>query len=167
MGRPTPERVKAQLKPWVVGRENSDGEARGYCPICEDPGDSSSPSASFNFGEGLFTCFSKCGGMSITTLVNMLRQSGEVGAKEQKAKEKVTPIEKAPSALGKLPSEDRLEEFVDRLMANSVALQNIRDKRGYTKKTIEEFQIGWDGQRYTIPVRDRQGELVNVRRYKL
>jgi P4 family phage/plasmid primase-like protien len=30
---------------------------------------------------------------------------------------------------------------------------------------IEEFQLGWDGQRYTIPVRDREGALVNVRRY--
>lgn len=165
MGKPTPQSVRDKLRPWIVGRETADGEARAYCPICEDPRDSTSPSASFNFAIGVFTCFSRCGGMSIPALMSILRQSGELGRPEEKSN--VKKIEDAPSAAGKLPSESRLDEFVDRLLANASALRALRDKRGYTKKTIEEFQIGWDGQRYTIPVRDRAGKLVNVRRYKL
>lgn len=40
------------------------------------------------------------------------------------------------------------------------------EKRGYTVETVDKWQLGWDGQRVTIPVRDKGGRLVNVRRYK-
>jgi len=168
MGRPTSQAVRAKLAPWIVGRENSDGEARGFCPICEDPGDSKTPSASYNFSEGIFTCFSQCGGMTIPALVNMMKQSGDFDTKEAKpAKAKVRNIKDAPSnrAAGKLPSEERIEEFVENLLASKQRLGLLREKRGWSRDTIEEFQIGWDGQRYTIPVRDDTGELLNVRRY--
>lgn len=166
MGRPTSQKVQDQLEPWIVGRPNDDGEVRGYCPICEDPDDSKSPSASFNFKEGIFTCFSQCGGMSVRSLVNMMKQGGDFENKEDK-KAKVRNIQDAPSkaAAGKLPSEDRLEEFVEALLSGREHLRVMREKRGLTKDTIEEYQLGWDGHRYTIPVRNRKGELVNVRRY--
>jgi hypothetical protein len=169
MGRPTPQSVRDQLSPWIVGRETADGEARGWCPICETPGESSTPSASFRFSEGVFTCFSRCGGMSIPNLMKAVKASGDLERESKTAENqaKVRNIKDAPSAAHKLPSEEQLDEFVDRLLANHSALRAMREKRGYTKKTIEEFQIGWDGTRYTIPIRDRSGTLVNVRRYKL
>jgi hypothetical protein len=38
--------------------------------------------------------------------------------------------------------------------------------RGMKRKTLKKYLIGWDGQRYTIPVFDAKGEkVVNVRRY--
>lgn len=37
------------------------------------------------------------------------------------------------------------------------------EKRGYTRETVEKFQLGWDGQRVTLPIR-ANGVLVNVRR---
>lgn len=165
MGRATSQRVRDQLAPWILGRESNDGEARGWCPICEDPGESKSPSASFNFKEGIFTCFSQCGGMTVGALVNMMKQSGDIGREPKVAK--VRNIKDAPSskAAGKLPSEERLEEYVDNLLTNRQRLRVIREKRGLTKETIEKYQIGWDGERYTIPVRGRQDELLNVRRY--
>jgi DNA primase len=53
--------------------------------------------------------------------------------------------------------------------------QELRDKdakvkwlirhRGMKRKTLKKYQIGWDGQRYTIPVLDEKGQIVNVRRY--
>jgi hypothetical protein len=52
------------------------------------------------------------------------------------------------------------------LLAKPNALKVMTDERGLTKHTIREFQIGWDGQRFTIPIRDEDGNLVNVRRYK-
>lgn len=166
MGKPTSQRVRDLLAPWLVGRANDDGEQRGFCPICEDPGDSKTPSASYNFKESVFTCFSQCGGMAISALVSMMRQSGDFRTEAKEAK-KVRNIKDAPSnrAAGKLPSEDRLEEFVDNLLASRQHLKIMREKRGYTKETIEKFQIGWDGERFTIPVRSSDGTLLNVRRY--
>jgi len=38
-------------------------------------------------------------------------------------------------------------------------------KRGLNKETIQLFRLGWDGQRITIPIRNRYGQVVNVRRY--
>lgn len=170
MGKPTPQGVRDRLKPWIVGRIIDEGETRAWCPICEKPGESNSPSGSFNFGEGLFTCFSKCGGMSIPSLLRMMKATEDVDqAQEAKSEErKVRNINEALSApQRKLPSARQIEAYVDRLLSNPNALRALRDKRGYTKKTIEEFNIGWDGQRYTIPIYERNGELVNVRRYKL
>ena len=42
----------------------------------------------------------------------------------------------------------------------------LREKRGLTDETLIKFQIGWDGDRITIPIYDEHGELCNVRRYK-
>jgi hypothetical protein len=169
MGRATSQATRDKLARWLVGRANSDGEQRGYCPICEDPGDSKTPSASYNFSEGVFTCFSKCGGMAIKDLVTMMNQSGDF--KEEKAekedlrwlRDKKKGVPKTP--VGKLPSDRLLDEYVEVLMGSRQHLRTMRERRGLTKATIEKFQIGWDGERFTIPVRDANGELLNVRRY--
>ena len=40
------------------------------------------------------------------------------------------------------------------------------NNRGITYDTILAFQIGWTGERYTIPIRDLEGRCVNMRCYK-
>lgn len=42
----------------------------------------------------------------------------------------------------------------------------LKDKRGYTDSTLHRFQLGWDGERITIPIYDEFNTLVNFRRYK-
>lgn len=42
----------------------------------------------------------------------------------------------------------------------------LRERRGLTDDTLREFQLGWDGERITIPVYDEYNTLVNFRRYK-
>lgn len=42
----------------------------------------------------------------------------------------------------------------------------LRQRRGLTDSTLEEFQLGWDGERITIPIYDEFNTLVNFRRYK-
>lgn len=42
----------------------------------------------------------------------------------------------------------------------------LRERRGLVDKTLVEFQLGWDGDRITIPVYDEFNNLVNFRRYK-
>jgi hypothetical protein len=168
MGRPTSQATRDKLKPWLVGRVNSDGEQRGFCPNCEDPDESKTPSASYNFHEGVFTCFSQCGGMTIQSLVSGMNQAGDF----KKAKDNLKWLHGEPKKaeapkgdLNKLPREDLLEEYVDALLGSRQHLRTMREKRGLTRKTIEEFQIGWDGERFTIPVRNADGNLLNVRRY--
>lgn len=164
MAKPATARTREQLAPWLVGQENEDGETRGYCPLCEEPGESSTPSASFNFDEGLFSCFSQCGGMSLRALVQLLRQDGDLDRTPPPATNGKKPSPPPPQPRG-LPSQRRLREFTDRLLKSAERLRYLRDKRGLTKKTIERYQLGWDGQCYTIPVYDAEGLLVNVRRY--
>lgn len=42
----------------------------------------------------------------------------------------------------------------------------LRERRGLTDETLKEFQLGWDGDRVTIPIYDEFNTLVNFRRYK-
>ena len=42
----------------------------------------------------------------------------------------------------------------------------LRERRGLTDETLVDFQLGWDGERITIPVYDEFNTLVNFRRYK-
>lgn len=168
MGRAVAQEVRDQLTPWISGGENDIGEVRGFCPLCEEPGTSSTPSASFNFTQGIFQCFSGCGGMSLRDLIRMMRDDGSLSPPDRSRPSKVRNIQDAPSnqAAGKLPSELLLQECVDRLLGSSANMKVMREKRGLTKATIERFMLGFHEGRYTIPVRDAKGNLVNVRRYK-
>lgn len=42
----------------------------------------------------------------------------------------------------------------------------LSERRGYNDATLKRFQIGWDGDRITIPIYDEFNRLVNIRRYK-
>lgn len=42
----------------------------------------------------------------------------------------------------------------------------LRERRGLTDDTVRRFQLGWDGQRLTIPIYDEFNTLVNFRLYK-
>lgn len=42
----------------------------------------------------------------------------------------------------------------------------LRKRRGLTDDTLAKFQLGWDGERITIPIYDEYNTLVNFRRYK-
>lgn len=42
----------------------------------------------------------------------------------------------------------------------------LRERRGLTDETLRAFQLGWDGDRITIPIYDEYNTLVNFRRYK-
>ena len=44
--------------------------------------------------------------------------------------------------------------------------QVLSQKRGLTDETIKRFQLGWDGERITIPIYDEYNNLVNFRLYK-
>lgn len=57
--------------------------------------------------------------------------------------------------------------YHERLMELTGPLRTmLRERRGLTDETLREFQLGWDGDRVTIPIYDEFNTLVNFRRYK-
>jgi len=56
-----------------------------------------------------------------------------------------------------------VEDWAQRLLADPQALKYLREVRGLTVATIEHAGLGWSRGRYTLPVRDPDGLVVNVR----
>ena len=146
---------------------NEAGEYRGYCPIHEDVETSKTPSASYQFEEGKFYCFGGCGGMSLKRLADTVREDNDNDPSP--GSRRVRSIGDAPSkrakGTGPLPSDEDLRNWTEALLANPTAFGIMTGKRGLNKESIERFEIGWHRDRFTIPVRDGEGVLVNVRRY--
>jgi hypothetical protein len=63
-------------------------------------------------------------------------------------------------------SEDKVAKWHEAALRNDDLMRWFHEHRGFTDETIVRWQLGWDGERVTIPVRDSAGDLVNVRRYK-
>lgn len=145
---------------YLVGSPNASDEWRAYCPLCEDPGTSTSPSSSFNFTTGEVYCQSCGKGGGIATLFKQMNGSNVVSLKSRK-KVKQKPAGKTQP----LPSDEEVEEWHERLMTSERHHSFMNDRRGIDDDTLAEFGIGWDGRKYTIPIWDEDGELVNVRRY--
>lgn len=152
-----------RLSRWLKGKPKNGGtEQPGYCPLHEDPESSSSPSASFNFQKKVWAHQGRddCAG-SLWKLWEGMKAAGVVS--------NVRSINDAPSKRNSadLPSDEQLDRWTSRLLSNEKALGRLRNERGLSTVTIEEHELGWDGDRYTIPVRDNDGDLVNVRKYKI
>lgn len=121
-----------------------------------------------NFDLDLWHCMGCDGGGPIEQLLKQLRKARKEDKPVNgvKVKSKTTKTSKLPAKKPKpLPSEEIIEHWHARLVKQTACLAYVTEKRGLTRATIDEYQIGWDGFRYTIPIRDEHGELVNVRRY--
>ena len=163
----------ARFEKFLVGEPNDLNEQRGYCPVHEDPELSKTPSASYNWNNETFYCFGGCGGMSLSRLFKVVKEEwpqliGEAPDPAPRSA-RVRSIDDAPSkrkGAQPLPGDDEIHSWVERLLASPTVMATMIGKRGLTEATIEKYEIGWHQGRYTIPVRDADGVLVNVRRYK-
>jgi P4 family phage/plasmid primase-like protien len=63
------------------------------------------------------------------------------------------------------PTAERVAQWHAVLLADDERRTWLRDERGLKRATLVAAQIGWNRGRYTIPVLDAEGQLVNVRRY--
>ncbi len=60
-----------------------------------------------------------------------------------------------------------IPQYHQALMGLTGSLRKVlRERRGFVDSTLQRFQLGWDGERVTIPVYDEYNTLVNIRRYK-
>lgn len=148
-----------------------------HCPLHNDQ----NASASVNFDKGVYHCNgASCGGGgTIDSLIYALDQRDDAGigvaAYDPFISNNVTHIAEARSKRQEESSkpkaelsEARVKAWHDRLRADRARMAYLLEKRGLTKEVISSFAIGFEqpAQRYTIPVRDAEGRLVNVRRYK-
>lgn len=145
------------------------GEWRAWCPLHEGPESSKTPSASFNFEENLWHCMGCGEGGTLDTLIKRLRKAragGNVIDLKTRKPSKASAKQAKPHKPSKpLPSEEQVRGWHERLMKQASVLAYLTEDRGLTKTTLKEFEIGHDGFRFTIPIRNEAGQLVNVRRY--
>jgi hypothetical protein len=152
------------------------------CPVHGDR----NPSATINFEKGLFHCntASCIGGCTINQLWKLMQDREEIDTadyspfveeeltgtdnvvflNDAKARRSNTGTSTDKAAL----SEGLVLSWHQALMKNEAALATFLEKRALTRETVEKYQIGFESRykRYLIPIRDVNGLLVNVRRYR-
>ncbi len=177
-----PDTVRLAFSPWFVPNwtEDDDGNIRSFCPICEDPDTSKSPSAAFKPELGVWNCQKGNHGGSIVRLAADLKKergwdirSAAMKARHQdpdyraKVVGKLSESRSGASAGKVVANVDEILALSERLLDNKEALSALTQARGFTRETIVKWHIGFDGSRYTFPVRNARDEIINVRKYKL
>lgn len=160
---PTKTKAEKALAPYLAGespRENGDIDA--HCPLHNDR----KRSAVINFEENVWYCNTEGIGGSITDLMEHSDEWVEAPANgTSNSGGRRAIVKKAES----LPSDAMIEGWKRALQSDEIALEDLKSARGLWTKTADYFEIGWDrsAAAYTIPVRDKDGKLINVRRYQL
>jgi formaldehyde-activating enzyme involved in methanogenesis len=172
--------------PWLVSSAPSPtGEYRMRCPAHGDR----NASASINFGKGVFRCLKPgcVGGMRVAALKRLvLGREGDVGKASYNPFElgeaqsnghaNVVSLDDARAAKAdraddtvKELSEALVENFHRNLLGQPKLLEPFLEKRGLTMATVEQFKLGYETKtkRYTIPIRDADGRVVNIRKYQM
>lgn len=144
---------------------NEAGEWGMHCPFHYDQ----RRSASLNIQTGLWYCNTCDIGGSVEELLARMTKGDSAVAyfsdlKPGDVKTRTNGHSKKPEV-----TEAQVRGYHSALMANAGGLKELQDRRGLSLETITRFQIGWavDNRAYTIPVRNKQGDVVNIRFYKL
>lgn len=177
------EQVRAALDDagYLHGHPSGD-EQRMFCPICEDPDDSHSPSASINLDTGMWNCLksdSEHGG-SLISLHKAVAGKGVKLAPLSDGTVKAVSVSRPKPRVVARPVDAtallRIERAELRLWdedrASEGHLRFLMDKRGLLPETITANRLGLEYSkrdedwRILIPV-ILDGKVINVRRYKM
>jgi len=154
--------VQAAFGDWLTQDAPSDtGELRMFCPLCESPATSHTPSASINPTLGKWNCLKteEDGG----TIAALAKRLG-VSIKAQRTVQ--APEDGKPRVPTPLDDQDKPADWCAQLVAGrGPHLDFLTRERGLSIETIKHWRLGSDGQRITIPIAVA-GQWVNVRRYK-
>lgn len=146
-----------------------------HCPFHED----AVPSMAVHKTKGVFKCFGCDHQGSIFDLYGgyhnlSFRQSLEQLAEyyqisdddlDKEPTTTATAVEEPEEAKPPI-SLDIVKKYHDDLMRKAIGEKNyLISKWGLTEHIIRRFGLGWDGERFTIPIMDEDGECVNIRRY--
>jgi hypothetical protein len=143
-------------------------EMMARCPFHEDD----NPSLGVNMNTGLWRCH---GCQAHGDVFGFYEQKHNVDFKtalqELADRNGCTAAVKPAPALQPEPapkpiSEAYIRRCCDALEGNPKAEAWLKDHRGFNEQSIDLWQIGMSAQRYSLPIRDDDGRLVNVRLYK-
>ena len=163
------------------GPAKTTGWTEGLCPLHAD----TSPSFGWNRDTGQFKCHAaSCGqtgsvfdfivltGGGIDWQEAMIELGDRLGVTRpaESGRGEGKPKPKKPSKPERPPiPESLVEGWVKNLWATAPAVTWLREKRGLTDDTLRRFEIGLEPKgsypRNTIPIRDVDGKIANVRRY--
>jgi hypothetical protein len=145
-------------------------EMRVFCPVCEDPSKSKTASASINVKTGVWNCpkpGSDDHGGSVYDLVQTLTRDRGMSIRGNAKRVPSASVNSRALPPPMAPEfEEQIATWQRRLHNNPARIDYLRKVRGLHLTDIKRAEIGWDGQRYTFPIRDAFGVLRNVRRYK-
>lgn len=144
-------------------------EVKAECPFKElhESKTDNNPSLTVNLDKGVYYCNSCHSKGNIFTMYKQL-----YGLSNEEAWFSLGDSLKIPRPDGSKPTRPDIEvglvrEYHQRLMGLTGPLRDmLRERRGLVDDTLRRFQLGWDGDRVTIPIYDEFNTLVNFRRYK-
>lgn len=144
-------------------------EVKAECPFKElhESQTDNNPSLTVNLAKGVYYCNSCHSKGNIHTMFKYL-----YGLSNEEAWFKLGDELKIPRPDGTKPTRPAIEvgliqEYHQTLMNLTGPIRDmLRERRGLTDDTLKRFQLGWDGERITIPIYDEYNTLSNFRRYK-
>lgn len=155
------------LSPYLeAGDPNDQDEIGMRCPLHND----SKRSASVNVEKGLWFCNACNLGGPVKDLVKTIEQGGAAHHGQGDSSSKRSASSKRSDTTKVFPyTDNHVRAWQAQLQSNDEVRLALQDRRGLEAETIAEFEIGWDSsdRAYTIPIRDVNGELVNIRWYQL
>jgi hypothetical protein len=160
---------KSRFKPFLSGRESENRtggtEYQGWCPIHQwDEEERHTPAAYFNFEKGVWHCKSQNCNRDYPSFKELWADVQESIREEKASSGGKKRVKTEP-----LPSPSQIQRWCDELMSSKAALEAFVDARGLSLDAIAKFHIGYipSKKRYSIPVYDSDGSLVDVRQYRL
>lgn len=154
-----PETVRSAFADWAVGPETEDGEQRMFCPLCEEPGESRTPSASMNPAEGVWNCLKteEHGGSIYDLVVKLKRERGfDIrGAQTITLPSTRTAVPaKKPKAQPPLEDQAKPLEWHDQLGEHfPERIEWATEQRGVNFDTLRRAHVGFNGTAWTFPAR--------------
>lgn len=144
-------------------------EIKAECPFKDlhESKTDNNPSLTVNLDKGVYYCNSCHSKGNIFTMYKQL-----YNLSNEEAWFSLGDSLKIPRPDGSKPTRPDIEvglvnHYHQRLMELTGPLRDVlKQRRGLTDETLTRFQLGWDGDRVTIPIYDEFNTLVNFRRYK-
>jgi hypothetical protein len=169
------ERMLARLSAYIESGPSDTGEYRIRCPKHGER--RASASANINPEKGMhgsWYCMVCEEGGNLKALADWVDELPDSDPRKMSATGIVLDfgehLDKKRGPIG--AGEERLSEakvlgWHAALMDNRQALEHFKERRGLSEATLRQFKIGFESSsgRYTIPIYDEGGNLVNIRRY--
>lgn len=150
------------------GQRHGDSEYKTQCPFPElhEGGVDKNPSFTVNLDTGVYYC-------------NTCHSKGNIHtyycSKYHKTAKEAWFFFGDALDLPRPEGEDLCAEYIDQgiavkwhndlLSMGGNTLDFLLNERGLNLETIKQYQIGWNGERYSIPIYDEHWNLVNIRLY--